>query len=106
MNSKFFNILTDAIKRQDPYLDCPVDLSQGENTILYSDGGQLDSLSLVTIIADVERRIFEVTGLKVQLANERDLSIESSPFSTFGKMLFFIEDRIQSVRSSVEKVGA
>jgi hypothetical protein len=93
-------ILTEAIKHQDPYLDFPVDLSQGAHAKLYAEGGQLDSLSLVTIIADVEQKIADLFGVKVQLANERDLTLEGSPFNTFGEMLDYIEDRVRSVQLS------
>jgi len=94
MRQKIEGILAAAIKEQDPYLDQPVDLSEGDGTLLYADDGSLDSLSLMTIIADVEKRLLETFGNKVQLANERDLSTKDSPFRTFGQMASFIERRL------------
>ncbi|NMM29064.1 MAG: hypothetical protein HHJ12_17735 [Glaciimonas sp.] len=95
MKKQLSNILIEAIKTQDPFLDNPVDLSLGRDAELYSDSGQLDSLSLVTIIADLEQQLYKSYGVKVRLANERDLSIENSPFNTFGRMLDFIEERVR-----------
>ena len=94
MNQKIESILAAAIKEQDQYLDQPVDLSDGDCALLYTDDGPLDSLSLMTIIADVEKRLLEVFGKKVQLANERDLSTQDSPFRTFGQMIYFIKTRL------------
>ena len=105
MRKVLVEIVTEAIKRQDPYLDRPVDLDHGEAAELYTEGGQLDSLSLVTIIADVEHEIAKRFGVKVQLASERDLSIENSPFRTFGRMIDFIDERIRSVPDGEKTVA-
>lgn len=94
MSQKIESILVAAIKDQEQYLDQPVDLSDGDCALLYTDDGPLDSLSLVTIIADVEKKLLEVFGKKVQLANERDLSTQDSPFRTFGQMISFINTRL------------
>ncbi|WP_414440207.1 hypothetical protein [Burkholderia sp. 22PA0106] len=95
MQDQLNEMLTDAIKSQDPYLEQSVDLSQGRDTKLYAEAGQLDSLSLVTIIADLEEQIFRSLGVRLQLANERDLAIENSPFNTFGRMIDYIEERVR-----------
>ncbi|CDH30869.1 hypothetical protein [Xenorhabdus bovienii] len=102
MKSQLRILLTETIQCQNPYLDMPVDLSQGDDSELYSDTGQLDSLSLVTIIADIEQRLFTLLGIKVHLANEQDLSVENSPFNTFGHMVSFIEEK---VREAMEKTS-
>ncbi|EHC5873793.1 hypothetical protein JR782_004643 [Salmonella enterica subsp. enterica serovar Eastbourne] len=94
MVQKIKEILVAAIKDQDQYLDQPIDLSDGDSALLYTDEGPLDSLSLVTILADVEKKLLEIFGKKVQLANERDLSTQDSPFKTFGQMVSFINARL------------
>lgn len=95
MSQEIKSILIAAIKDQDQYLDRPVDFSDGDHALLYTDDGPLDSLSLVTIIADVETKLLEVYGKKVQLANERDLSTQDSPFRTLGQMISFINTRLE-----------
>lgn len=92
--NKIQAILTENIKEQDLYLDEPVDLSLGNESPLYSENGQLDSLSLISIIADIEKQLTELFDVKVKLASERDLSVQNSPFSTFGTMVDFIEDKL------------
>ncbi|WP_175998610.1 hypothetical protein [Burkholderia stabilis] len=95
MQDQLNAMLTEAIKSQDPYLEHPVDLSLGRDAKLYAEAGQLDSLSLVTIIADLEEAIFKSLGVRLQLANERDLAVENSPFNTFGRMIDYIEERVR-----------
>ena len=87
-------LLEDAISEQNLYLDEPVDLSQGEEALLYGEKGNLDSLSLITIIADIERKVESEFGIRVKLANEQDLTLADSRFSTLGKMTDFIVTKI------------
>ncbi|TDR74118.1 hypothetical protein DFP78_109177 [Photobacterium lutimaris] len=96
MNKEILDLLIEAIEEQSLFLDEPVDLSKGSDTALYTQDGQLDSLSLITIIADVEKQISSQFGFKLKLANERDLGMEKSPFSTLGAMHAFILDKLQA----------
>lgn len=98
MRDAIVKIVVEAIKTQDSYLDEAIDFSNGDATELYSDGGQIDSLSLITIIADIEQRISAVFGIQVRLATEEDLSIENSSFSTLGSMLEFVTERVQAIK--------
>ncbi|WP_175744612.1 hypothetical protein [Burkholderia ambifaria] len=105
MQDQLNKMLTEAIKSQDPYLEQPVDLSQGRDAKLYAEAGQLDSLSLVTIIADLEENIFKNLGVRLQLANERDLAVENSPFNTFGRMVDYIEARVREAKQKSDEVA-
>lgn len=96
MKKEIETLLIDVIQEQDLYLDQPVDMSAGGDTILYANDGQLDSLSLITIIADMEKQILIRYGVKLQLANERDLSTENSPFKTLSKMHEFILEKLEN----------
>lgn len=89
------DILISAIYRQEPFMDQPFDFTAGDDTELYSSTGQLDSLSLLTIISDVEQHLFKVNGCKIKLATEQDLSFQNSPFKTYGQMLKFINNKVQ-----------
>ncbi|EGT5682639.1 hypothetical protein ACI49Z_000313 [Cronobacter turicensis] len=101
MENALNDILKSAIYRQEPFMDQPFDFSAGDDTELYSPTGQLDSLSLLTIISDVEQQLFKVLGYKIKLATEQDLSFQNSPFKTYGKMLSFINEKIQLSLKSI-----
>ncbi|AOJ63249.1 hypothetical protein WJ32_12800 [Burkholderia ubonensis] len=105
MQDQLNEMLTEAIKSQDPYLEQPVDLSLGRDAKLYAEAGQLDSLSLVTIIADLEEKIFKSLGVRLQLANERDLAVENSPFNTFGQMIDYIEARVREALQKTAEIA-
>ncbi len=101
MREAIAKMVIEAIKTQGQYLDEAIDFSDGDATELYSDGGQIDSLSLVTIIADIEQRISTVFDIQVSLATYEDLSTENSPFSTLGSMLGFVTKRVQAIKNGV-----
>jgi len=53
-----------------------------ESTKLYGVDGTLDSLSLVTLIVDIEQKIAEEYGLSITIADDRAMSQKNSPFTT------------------------
>ena len=50
------------------------------STRLFGESAQLDSIGLVTLIADLEEDIRVATGLTVTLADEKAMSRLTSPF--------------------------
>lgn len=51
-----------------------------ESTRLFGDGSHLDSMGLVTLIADLEEDIYRECGARVTLADEKAMSRLTSPF--------------------------
>lgn len=51
----------------------------------------LDSVALVTLIADLEDRLAEETGRAMILADERAMSRFHSPFRTVGTLIAHVE---------------
>lgn len=96
LKNKIKVLLIEKIEEQNLYLDEPIDLSQGNDSYLYSDDGQLDSLSLISIISDIEKKLFEWFEVNIKLASELDLSVKNSPFSTFGSTIDFILERVET----------
>ncbi len=56
-------------------------LDIGPNTILFGADAVLDSLSLVSVIVDVEAAVSESSGRDVVLTDDRAMSQEISPFA-------------------------
>lgn len=56
-------------------------------------GGQsvLDSIGLVTLIADLEGDILQATGKSVTLADEKAMSLTLSPFRKVGTLVEYVE---------------
>lgn len=59
-------------------------------------GGQspLDSIGLVTLIADLEGDILAATGKSVILADEKAMSLTLSPFRKVSTLISYIESKL------------
>ena len=66
--------------------DLPIVVAVDAETVLFGEGGLLDSLGLVTLIVELEQRIEDRFGVRVALADERALSERRSPYRTVGSL--------------------
>lgn len=89
-------IIEVAIRQQDLLLDEPIDLSRAEDSALYSDDGTIDSLTLVSIIVDIEQQIRDQFGVEVHLADTTDLPQSATPFSTLGTLSEYVMGRLSA----------
>ncbi len=55
-------------------------------TVLFGPGGELDSLGLVHLIAELEERVSETFDQDVIIADERAMSRSRSPFRSVGSL--------------------
>lgn len=62
-------------------------LDASESTILFGEGGMLDSLGLVNFIVAAEQQLEDQLGLSLTLADERAMAQESNPFETVGSLV-------------------
>lgn len=65
-----------------------------DHTPLFGGDDSIDSLSLVTLVATLEREVERTLGARVVLADERAMSQRRSPFRTAGSLVDFICERI------------
>ncbi|MCX2683647.1 hypothetical protein OQH60_07315 [Campylobacter sp. MIT 21-1685] len=63
-------------------------------TKIYGTGGELDSLSLVSFIADLEQMLSSL-GIDIVLADERTMSARNSPFKDVATLTQYILNRGQ-----------
>jgi acyl carrier protein len=64
------------------------------DTVLFGGAEGIDSLSLVQIVAEVERAVEDKFGKRVVLADERAMSRRQSPFRTVGTLAELVEERL------------
>jgi acyl carrier protein len=67
------------------------EISKKINTKLFGSDSELDSIGLVNLITLIEENIEELTGNYIPIADERALSLESSPFKTVETLANYIE---------------
>lgn len=63
-------------------------------TPLFGGDSGVDSLTLVRLIAEIERQAEEKFGKQIVLADERAMSRRNSPFRTVGNFGEFVQDRL------------
>ena len=66
-------------------------LEKYTNTVLFGEGGKLDSLGLINLVVAVEQNIEDEFDVTITLADERAMSQETSPFRTIGTLMDYIE---------------
>lgn len=85
------NLIYESIDEINVDLDEDEKVEKSEDTVIYADGSSLDSLGLVNLITIIEQKIEEETGEYITIADERALSMESSPFQTVSTLRDYIE---------------
>jgi acyl carrier protein len=71
-----------------------IDLSKKEETRLFGGGAPLDSLSLVSLIVEIEEKIEDNFDISIILADEKAMSRRTSPFSKISFLVEYIDELI------------
>ena len=66
-----------------------------ESTRLLGKGSVVDSIGLVALVVDVERRVQQATGMTVTVADERAMSQRNSPFLSVGTLTDYVVRLLQ-----------
>jgi len=80
MQEQMFRLIMEAVLEINENLDEKLDVDAGLACKLYGDGGHLDSISLVSLIVNVEQRVEDAFDVSIILANEKAMSQKNSPF--------------------------
>lgn len=80
------NALNNINDERGPDEQLTVDL----DTRLFGTGAVLDSLSLVSVIVDVEQAISAAADIEINLTNDRAMSQAESPFSNVNALSAYI----------------
>ncbi|HEY6926354.1 MAG TPA: hypothetical protein VI653_22915 [Steroidobacteraceae bacterium] len=91
MNDGIRSLIYRAIDSQSALLPAPLDISRGDDTNLFGEGGQLDSMSLVSLIVGIEEEVESQFGVSLILASDKAMSMRRSPFATVGSLLQYVE---------------
>ena len=83
-------IILEALENLNQELDEGQRVEIGPVTPLFGPDAQLDSLSLVSVIVDVETALTVTWGLPVSLTDDRAMSREISPFDDVGTLADYV----------------
>ncbi|MCA9752439.1 MAG: hypothetical protein KC591_09625 [Gemmatimonadetes bacterium] len=93
MRERMLEIVRSAVHDLNEELNYPELESPNEATTLHGGEEGLDSLSLVSLIVDLEGRVSDEVGHAVVLADEKAMSERNSPYRTVGSLTDFIVTR-------------
>lgn len=95
MNQQVLDVVYGAITELNEGFDDPAaQLPLAPDTALFGKSGRLDSLQLVNLIILTEQRVEDTFGRSIPLADERAMSLESSPFATVGTFADYVAARL------------
>ena len=69
-------------------------ITVNENTVLFGNGSSIDSLSLVSIIVDLEMLFSTELGHDISLTDDRAMAREKSPFTNITTLVDYIFELI------------
>jgi len=69
-------------------------ITVNENTVLFGNGSSIDSLSLVSIIVDLEMLFSTEYGHDISLTDDRAMAREKSPFTNISTLVDYIFELI------------
>jgi len=95
MKDEILKIVLECLKAQAAGVDSPELQAPDMTTRLYGAKSALDSIALVTLIADIEEKISEEFGKDIVLADERAMSQTRSPFGRVGTLVEYIEQLLE-----------
>ena len=60
------------------------------DTILFGRGSSIDSMSLVSVIVDLEGYFFDEKGLEISLTDDKAMTREISPFDNVNNLVDYL----------------
>lgn len=88
------SIIINQIETYNQSADKKIDLSAGNDTVLFGRGSVIDSIDFVSLIIDIEQAVEDKTGKHVTLSDERAFSRKNSPFRTVATLADYINGEL------------
>lgn len=90
------SIVLDAVDEHNEQAVEEERLVRSRDTVIFGEGGALDSMGLVNLILCVEQKVAEQTGREITLGDSRALSRKQSPFRTIGTLVEYVKESLDS----------
>ena len=96
MQEKIEKIIIDTLKDLNEELENEAFLNPNSKTKLYGGNGAMDSLALVSFIADLEDKISDEFEKDIILADEKAMSAKTSPFRNIEGLTSYIKSLLEN----------
>ena len=90
--NEIIEVIKHALTQLNTELPADEQIVISEETLLFGVGAPLDSLSLVSVIVDVEMEISDLTGNSISITDDRAMSRPVSPFDSVKTLADYIEE--------------
>ena len=90
MQTKIENLIIAILKNLADEFEYEALANPNAETAIYGNNGGLDSLGLVSFIADLEQSLNDELGIEVILADEKTMSMRNSPFKDVATLTQYI----------------
>ena len=95
MNEQVFALVKEAVEELNEDLDYDSLESPNASTVLFDESeDSIDSLSLVTLLTDIEKQLHKLFDKEVVIADEQAMAMDESPYRSVGSLIEFIETRL------------
>ncbi len=84
------SIISEAISELNEELDYDHLREISDDTAIFDGEDSLDSLSLVSLIVDIEARVEDAFATEVVLASEKAMSMKNSPYRSVSSLADFV----------------
>ena len=95
MQEKIEKIIIDTLKELNEELENEYFINPNSKTKLYGGNGAMDSLALVSFIADLEDKISDEFEKDIILADEKAMSQRTSPFRSVETLTNYIQKLLE-----------
>lgn len=95
MKDKIENIIIETLKEFNEELENETLENPNLKTKLYGVNGVLDSLALVSFIADIEEKVSDEFDIDIILADEKAMSQKTSPFRNVESLSLYIQSILE-----------
>jgi len=93
---EIFKIVLEKINDLNSTLPSNEQFLVSDQTILFGMGSCIDSLSLVSIIIDLEMHFSNILSYELSLTDDNAMSREKTPFTSVSSLVEYIEELINS----------
>lgn len=83
-------VIYNALETLNAELAVEEQISVGPDTVLFGEASSLDSLSLVSVIVDIETGVSDKFGQPVSLSDDRAMSRNPAPFTSVETLKAYI----------------
>ena len=96
MQEKIEKIIIETLKELNEELENDYFINPNSKTKLYGGNGAMDSLALVSFIADLEDKISDEFEKDIILADEKAMSAKTSPFRNIESLTSYIKSLLEN----------